>query len=99
MAQAGGVGRRTRRLLFAAALTVPTLVAVAPSVAVASPRRVAFTLAASDGTVPPVITAPSRATGDESRSLGSLPRAGLGLVLVGMVLWSRARYQRRLVAA
>lgn len=96
MAQAGGVGRRTRCLLFAAALAVPALSAAAPAVAGSSAHA---PLAASDGTVPPVITAPSRATGDESRSLGSLPRAGLGLVLVGMVLWSRARYQRRLVAA
>jgi len=41
----------------------------------------------------------SRATGAEGRTLGSLPRAGLGLVLVGLVLWSRARYQRRPAAA
>jgi hypothetical protein len=92
MVQAGGIGRRARRLLFVAALTVPALAGTAPTVAAASPARAA---AATDGSVPPVITVPSRATGDEGRTLGSLPRAGLGLVLVGMVLWSRARYQRR----
>jgi hypothetical protein len=45
----------------------------------------------------PVVTTPVQQSATSGRNLGALPRAGLGVVLVALVLWSRARHQRRVV--
>lgn len=90
----GGLGCRTlRRLSFAVAVAVPTLVGAAPALA-SAPADVA---AGTGASVP--VSVPAQAAVGSGPVVGVLPRVLLAAALVGLVLAARARHQRGTVAA